>query len=67
VSINGRHPWKIQYHFTLDGEPHSGVHSTLAVPNLSQGHGQPVYVLYDRENPEDHTIYPNPYGYYWMD
>ena len=67
VSINGRHPWKLHYRFDIDGHPYAGVHSTLAIPNLSQRSDQLVYLLYDPDNPEKHTIYPNPYGYYRMD
>ncbi len=36
VSINGRHPWTIHCQFDIDGHPYSGIHTALAIPNLSR-------------------------------
>ena len=43
---------------------YGGKVSTLSRPDLSQQPGRPAYVLYMAGDPEQNSIYPNPYGYY---
>ncbi len=65
MTINGRHPWKISYAFELHGRKFTGTSSTLsAIPHDVNYSGQPVFILYNPENPEENTIFPNPFGYY---
>jgi membrane protein implicated in regulation of membrane protease activity len=64
VRVNGRYPWTLKYDYEVDGRLYGGKVTTLSRPDLSQQPGSPVYVLFMRENPEQSTIYPNPYGYY---
>jgi hypothetical protein len=64
VRINGRYPWTLRYRFQVAERAYEGTVTTLSRPNLSEQPGQPVYVLYQAEDPETNTIYPSPYGYY---
>jgi hypothetical protein len=66
IQVNGRFPWSIVYRFGLAGHEYEGKVSTLGEPALGQQAGRPVYVLYERANPERNTIYPHPYGYYGL-
>ena len=57
-SHNGVHPWKLLYEFTLEGRKLQG--SLIAwddtVGQLKAR--QPLWVLYLREDPSIHTVYP---------
>jgi hypothetical protein len=64
IQVNGRYPWSILYQFELEGQVYEGKVSTLSQPDLSQQPGQPVYVLYIQDNPEQNSIYPHPYRYF---
>lgn len=66
VRINGRCPWEVVYRFEVDGRGYEGKVSTMSMPDLSQQPGKPTYVLYMPGEPEQNTIYPNPYGYYGL-
>lgn len=66
VRVNGRYPWTIVYRFEVNGRGYEGKVTTLSRPDLKQQPGKPVYALYLRNNPEQNTIYPNPYGYYGL-
>jgi hypothetical protein len=60
VTVNGRNPWLVVYHFTVQGRNYQGQVSTL---NSLGGHfqaGKPVSVLYLPEAPENNAIYPHP-------
>jgi hypothetical protein len=64
VQVNGRFPWTIGYRFEVHGHGYAGRVTTLSRPGLGEQPGKPVYVLYAAGDPEQNTIYPNPYGYY---
>jgi membrane protein implicated in regulation of membrane protease activity len=66
VSVNGRHPWTVEYHYEVDGRLYGGNVATLSMPDLSQEPGTPVYVLFMADDPGQSTIYPSPYGYYGL-
>ena len=63
VRVNNRHPWVIQYQFKVLGQSYQGKLSTLGQPDLSEGPGTPIYVLYKQDDPQKSTIYPSPFGY----
>jgi len=64
IRVNGRYPWKITYWFDVMGQEFEGSHTTLSQPDLSHQAGNPVYVLYLQDDPEQNAIYPHPLGYY---
>ncbi|MBN1956550.1 MAG: DUF3592 domain-containing protein [Anaerolineae bacterium] len=64
VRINGRSPWIVTYQFEASGRQYQGKVSTLSRPDLGQQPGQPIYVLYQPNDPQQNTSYPYPYGYY---
>ena len=64
IRVNGRYPWKITYWFDVMGQEFEGSHTTLSQPDLSHQSGNPVYVLYLQDDPEQNVIYPHPFGYY---
>jgi membrane protein implicated in regulation of membrane protease activity len=66
VSVNGRHPWTVEYDYEVDGRRYGAEVNTLSRPDLSQEPGSPVYVLFMRDEPGQSTIYPSPYGYYGL-
>ena len=66
VRVNGRYPWTVGYDYEVDGRLYNGRVTTLSMPDLSQQPGSPVYVLHMRDDPEQSTIYPSPYGYYGL-
>jgi hypothetical protein len=66
LTINGRHPWTVEYDYEVDGALYGGKVTTLSTPDLSQQSGSPVYVLYMPDDPAQSTIYPSPYGYYGL-
>jgi hypothetical protein len=59
VRINGRYPWKIEYCFMFDSIRYTGSVSTLNPPADLQP-GEPVYVLFLEDHPEQNAIYPHP-------
>ncbi len=60
VEVNGRHPWKIEYLFQMNGKSYSGKVSTLNHPGRQFQSGNAVYILCLPENPEVNAIYPHP-------
>ena len=64
VRVNGRHPWTIEYRYDVDGRALAGKVTTLSQPDLSRQPGKQVYVLFMADEPEQNSIFPNPYGYY---
>lgn len=66
VSVKGRHPWTVEYHYEVDGRRYGAEVNTLSRPDLSQEPGSPVYVLFMPDEPGRSTIYPSPYGYYGL-
>lgn len=66
VRVNRRYPWTVEYEYEVGGRLYADKVTTLSRPDLSQRPGSPVYVLYMRDDPEQSTIYPSPYGYYGL-
>ena len=60
VRVNNRHPWIIKYSFQVMGKNYEGQVSTLDQPNLYLKTGNPAYVLYLPETPEQNSLYPHP-------
>jgi hypothetical protein len=60
VTINGRHPWIIQYQFQADGQGQEGTVTTLHPPGKHLLAGKAVYVLYLPMAPKWSSIYPHP-------
>jgi hypothetical protein len=58
VRVNGRHPWTIDYRFTLDGKEYTGTVTTLNTPQLEPGN--PTAILYLSDDPKFNGIYPHP-------
>ena len=56
----------MEYDYEVNGRLYNGKVTTLSMPDLSQQPGSPVYVLHMRDDPEQSTIYPSPYGYYGL-
>lgn len=60
VQINGRSPWNIAYQFTVDGRTLEGKVSTLDDPDEQIAKGNPYWVLYLADAPENNSLYPHP-------
>jgi len=60
VRVNGRHPWTIRYSFRALGKDYEGQVSTLNHPNPQLRPGNPAYVLYLPNQPENNALYPHP-------
>lgn len=57
VRINRRHPWLIHYRFSVLGQPYDGHASRWNIPQTPDPVGQPLYVLYLPDDPQQNTIY----------
>jgi hypothetical protein len=57
-SINQVHPWKMIYHFTVDGHRHEGTVTSFDSTLGSRAGGQPIWVLYVPADPAQNTLYP---------
>jgi len=57
-SINQRHPWRLVYHFPVDGQQHEGVITSFDSTLSKRSRGQPVWVLYVPDDLLQNTIYP---------
>ena len=57
-STNGQHPWKVTYHFNVDGTLHEGSAKSYDSTVAKRTAGQPVWVLYLAKDPAVNTIYP---------
>jgi hypothetical protein len=60
VAINNRHPWTIRYGFVYNGQSWEGTVSTLNTPGPALAPGQPAWVLYMPDSPDQNAIYPHP-------
>ncbi len=60
VTVNGRHPWVIQYRFQTNGQSHDGKVTTLNQPGPQLQSGKAVCVLYLPAAPQWNSIYPHP-------
>lgn len=57
-SINNQHPWKVVYHFMVEGHQHEGVLVSWDSTLISRAAGQPLWVLYVESDPTQNTVYP---------
>ena len=55
--VNNKHPWKIVYHFPVNGHLREGSLVTFE-STLCKRVGQPVWVLHLPEDPDQNTLYP---------
>jgi hypothetical protein len=60
VTVNGRHPWSIAYHYAAGGQSYTGQVTTLNQPNDRLQPGRQVYVLFLQDNPAVSSLYPHP-------
>lgn len=64
IQINNRSPWCIHYQFEHQGRVVQGESSTMSFPGFGTRRGSKVYVLVMPDDPNRHSIYPNPFGYF---
>lgn len=57
-SVNGRHPYKLTYHFQIDGILHEGSVVSFDSTLSKRRSGQPLWVLCLPHAPEKNTLYP---------
>ena len=57
-SINGQHPWQLTYHFPVSGQLHEGTVVSWDSTITARAPGQPLWVLYLPNDPEQNTTYP---------
>lgn len=57
-TMNGEHPWKLIYHFPLHGQLHAGAVVSWDSTITARAAGQPLWVLYLPEDPDQNTAYP---------
>lgn len=58
VTVNGAHPWKLQYLFDADGRRLAGAVSSLDPGARAFAVGAPVHVVYLPEDPERNDLWP---------
>ncbi|MBL9146837.1 MAG: DUF3592 domain-containing protein [Verrucomicrobiaceae bacterium] len=56
--INGRHPSRVVYHFPIGDQWHEGQIITFDTTATLRSSGQPVWVLYNENDPNENAIYP---------
>jgi hypothetical protein len=57
-TMNGVHPWQLTYHFPVAGQLHEGSVVAWDSTITARAPGQPLWVLYLPEDPEQNTAYP---------
>lgn len=57
-SVNGTHPFKLIYHFPVNGHWHEGRLISFDSTLGERRPGQPLWVLYLADQPEVSTLYP---------
>lgn len=57
-TVNGRHPYKLTYHFQLGNDLFEGSISSFNTVLSTRRSGQPVWVLYLPDHVEVNTLYP---------
>lgn len=57
-AINGAHPWKLTYHFAVGSRLHEGAAVSWDSIVTARAPGQPLWVLYLPNDPEQNTLYP---------
>lgn len=58
MSVNHKHPWKLAYHFTVDGHVWEGTVVTFDTTVAKKHHGQPLWVVYMPDDPAQNSLYP---------
>ena len=58
LTVNGQHPWKLTYHFPVNGQVHEGAVVSFDSTITLRAAGQPLWVLYLPDDPEQNTAYP---------
>lgn len=58
TTVNGKHPYKLTYHFQLDGQLHEGKVVSFDSTLSQRRSGQPLWVLYVEGAPDKNTLYP---------
>jgi uncharacterized protein (DUF58 family) len=58
TTVERRHPWRLVYHFTVEGEEYEGVVTTFDASVASRANGEPLWVLFAPGNPNQNTLYP---------
>ncbi len=57
-TTNGQNPWKLTYHFTVEGQIHEGLAKSYDSTVGKRTPGQPLWVLYLEKDRAQNTIYP---------
>lgn len=57
-SMNGEHPYKLTWHFTVEGRQYEGALTSFDSTLGSRARGQPVWVLHVPRDPAQNTLYP---------
>jgi hypothetical protein len=57
-SMNGEHPFKLTWHFAVGNRQFEGTLTSFDSTLGSRARGQPVWVLYVADDPEQNTLYP---------
>jgi len=57
-SMNGEHPFKLTWHFTVGNQIHEGSLTSFDSTLGYRGGGQPLWVLYVEDDPGQNTLYP---------
>jgi len=57
-SVNKRHPWKLVYHFTVDGHMYEGVVVSFEHTLSKRRPGQPLWIVYVPDDPNQNSLYP---------
>ena len=57
-TMNGQHPWKLTYHFPVGAQLHAGEIVSWDSTITARAAGQPLWILYLPEDPEQNTAYP---------
>jgi len=60
VTVNGRHPWSINYQYAVNGQTYQGKVSTLNQPGNKLQQGRKIYVLYMGDHPTLSSLFPHP-------
>lgn len=60
VTINGRHPWIIEYDYQVNGQTYAGRVTKMSYPGPQLQVGKAVRVLYLATEPKWSSIYPHP-------
>lgn len=57
-SINGRHPWRLVYHFPVGNQLQEGIITSFDSTTGERRYGQPLWVLYVKDDPSQNAVFP---------